>query len=166
VASERRTRGHRMRCVARLSWSCPPRRRRRPVLLGRWQWCDARMGRPTQTTCSTAGPLCDLRCTPGQRFLSALPLFQYTPAAAFVQCPVTHTGAGGAVLLSLHGPTEGTVRCDPVGPHRTGKAHMASVRFRGLALCGIIVRQPLFEPEAEQCPYRCVCPGFFRTLPF
>ena len=41
-----------------LSWSHPPRRRRWPVLWGRWLWCDAWRFCQHKKTCSTAGPLC------------------------------------------------------------------------------------------------------------
>jgi hypothetical protein len=43
-----------------------------PGFLGGRLWCDARMVRPTQQTCSTAGPLCIIHSPfsmSGQRFL-------------------------------------------------------------------------------------------------
>src|SRR4051794_6089142 len=61
----------------------------------------------TQKTCSTAGPLCIIHPNAiswAEVPLSLpVPITQHTPGSAFVQCLVIHMGAGGAVLLILHG---------------------------------------------------------------
>ena len=57
-----------------------------------WLAVGARMGLPTQKTCSTAGPLCIIHSL--KRFTI---LFQYTPGSVFVQYRVIHRGRWGSV---------------------------------------------------------------------
>jgi hypothetical protein len=70
-----------------------------PGFLVGWRWCDVRMIRPTQKTCSTAGPLCIIH--PNAIFWAEVPLSlpipitQHTLGPAFVQWLVIHMGAVG-----------------------------------------------------------------------
>jgi hypothetical protein len=71
-----------------------------PGFWGGGRWGNARMGRPTQKTCSTAGPLCIIHSlflyVRAEIPLSLpVPITQHTPGPAVVQCLVIHTGAVG-----------------------------------------------------------------------
>ena len=54
----------------------------------------------TQKTCSTAGPLCDLQFTSGQRFLSALPLPAYARSCIRPMAGYPQGGSGGRENLT------------------------------------------------------------------
>jgi hypothetical protein len=123
-----------------------------PGFWGGGRWGNARMGRPTQKTCSTTGPLCIIHSlflyVRAEIPLSLpVPITQHTPGPAVVQWLVIHTGAVGereqsTARVRRHSRCRASARCiwpgqvcleTPAGvpSHRAAYAHLP--RFYQLA---------------------------------